>query len=258
VFYGFDSHDLFSNFILSPFLLAFPAQLGGIGFLAPLYFYFFYIFTSAERLTSGNFLLKNWASCVAVLPTVFLTYLVPHLPSYFHQSLEARNWWNWVWQLFPIWGSVCFFVISQAVAILFRQNTNASPQPAPLNPIRITVIILALINTGIWWYTMYHSTFSLRELFIPKYFSEKPQEADVALRTILQYDYICTFGAAFLWLALHFRDLEAEGICKLRYGRTFLLVALIGGAFGPGTLLLLAWLVREEILAAHADDDAEQ
>jgi hypothetical protein len=95
-------------------------------------------------------------------------------------------------------------------------------------------------------------------LFIPKYFSEKPQEADVALRTILQYDYICTFGAAFLWLALHFRDLEAEGICKLRYGRTFLLVALIGGAFGPGTLLLLAWLVREEILAAHADDDAEQ
>ncbi|KAF7558091.1 hypothetical protein G7Z17_g134 [Cylindrodendrum hubeiense] len=235
-----------------PFLLAFLAQFLGIGTLGPLYFYLFYVFTPIEKLESPSFHLTNCSSCVAVLPTVLLVYHVPHLPSYFHPSLEARNWWNWIWQLYPIWGSIGMFALSKMVSLGARGEV--AEQKPQLKTLRVTVGVLVAINISIYWYTLYNSAFSISEMFIPKYFSDKPQEADVALRTIIQYDYLCTIAGGFMWLGYHFRDLEVAGYCRIRYTRTLYIAGVISYLFSPGTFLLLGWLAREELLATKGDE----
>lgn len=222
--------------------------------MAPLYLYLFYVFTPTEKLTGPSFHLTNWSSCAAVLPTILLAYHVPHLPSFFHQSLEARNWWNWVWQLYPVWGSLGMFVFSKILLLGSGTSPETAGQKLHLQTLRITVGVLAVINTAIYWYTLYNSTFSMSEMFIPKYFSDKPQDADVALRTIIQYDHIMTFSAALLWLGYHFMDLEGAGICKIHYSSSICIAAIISGMFGPGTFVLLGWLAREELLASRRDD----
>ncbi|KAK7403535.1 hypothetical protein QQX98_010714 [Neonectria punicea] len=235
-----------------PFILAFLAQMLGIGTLGPLYFYLYHILSPVEKVTAENFPLTNWASCASVLPTVMLAYHVPHLPSCFHQSLEARNWWNWIWQLFPVWGSLLMFMLSKTLSLgSSAQDTNRKTQ---VKTLRVTVGVLAAINIAVHWYTLYNSNFSMLELFIPNYFSEKPQEADVALRTIIQYDYICTFAGGLLWLAYSFRDLEIAGVCKFRYLRTVCIAGVIAVLFSPGTLFLVAWLAREELLASSMEE----
>ncbi|KAI5459318.1 hypothetical protein BGZ63DRAFT_390708 [Mariannaea sp. PMI_226] len=234
-----------------PFLLAFFAQLGGVGILGPLYFYFFYVFSSVKNLTSDNFVLRNGASCVAVLPTVLLAYHLPLFPSYFHPSLEARNWWNWVWQLYPVWGSILLFVLSNVFGLLFKQTPNNTSHQVQLSTIRVTVGTLALINSAVWWYSLSQSTYSWSAIFVPQNLFQKPEAIDLAMRLVLQYDYICSFAAVVLWLALQFRDLGAQGVYDLRYAQSIAITALIGVVFGPGTLLLFIWLVREEILVAR-------
>ncbi|KPM41950.1 hypothetical protein AK830_g4627 [Neonectria ditissima] len=236
-----------------PFLLVFLAQILGIGNLGPLYFYLYYVFTPVEKVTAEDFALTDWASCAAVLPTVVLVYHVPHLPSYFHQSLEARNWWNWVWQLFPVWGSVLMFVLTNMLSLGTAPKSLERVKKPQINTLRATVGVLAAVNVAIYWYTLYNSKFSLSELFIPKYFSENPQEPDVALRTIIQYDYLCTFSGGILWLAYSFRDLEVAGFCKFRYLRTICIAGVIAAVFSPGTLFLVAWLAREELLASNLE-----
>ncbi|KAK7428043.1 hypothetical protein QQZ08_005475 [Neonectria magnoliae] len=237
-----------------PFILAFLAQMLGIGTLGPLYFYLYHIFSPVEKVTAENFPLTNWAFCASVLPTVILAYHVPHLPSYFHQFLEARNWWNWIWQLFPVWGSLLMFVLSKTLSLGTRSSAQDTTQNTQVQTLRVTVGALAAINIAVHWYTLYTSNFSMSELFIPKYFSEKPQEADVALRTIIQYDYICTFAGGLLWLAYSFRDLEIAGFCKFRYLRTVCIAGTIAVVFSPGTLFLVAWLAREELLASSMEE----
>ncbi|KAH8667754.1 hypothetical protein BGZ61DRAFT_592543 [Ilyonectria robusta] len=237
-----------------PFLLTFLAQLIPVGFMSPLYFYLFYVFTPTEKLTGPSFLLTNWSSCASVLPTVLLAYHVPHLPSFFHESLESRHWWNWVWQLYPVWGSLGMFVFSKILSLGSGASTEAAGQKLQLKTLRITVGVLAAINISIYWYTLYNSNFSMAEMFIPKYFSDKPQDADVALRTIIQYDHIMTFSAALLWLGYHFRDLEVAGICKIHHSSSICIAAIISGMFSPGTFILLGWLAREELLASRRDD----
>ncbi|KAH7123281.1 hypothetical protein B0J13DRAFT_599065 [Dactylonectria estremocensis] len=238
-----------------PSLVLFLAQMIPIGFIGPLYFYLFHVFTPIEKLLSPSFHLTNWSSCAAILPTVLLAYHVPHLPSFFHTSLEARHWWNWVWQLYPVWGSLAIFLFSKVILPLgARVSPLATTQKHQTNTLRITVGILAVMNVSIYWYTLYNSTFSMSEMFVPKYFFDKPAEADVALRTIIQYDYLCTFLAGYWWLGLHFRDLQVAGICKVRFVRTICIAAIISGIFSPGTFLLLAWLAREELMASTKDE----
>ncbi|KAH7131125.1 hypothetical protein EDB81DRAFT_728181 [Dactylonectria macrodidyma] len=238
-----------------PSPVLFLAQLVPIGFIGPLFFYLSYVFTPIEKLSSPSFHLRNWSSCAAVLPTMLLAYHFPHLPSFFHTNLEVRHWWNWVWQLYPVWGSLVILVFSKVILPLgARASLYVTTQKPQTKTLRITVGILAVMNVSIYWYTLYNSKFSISEMFVPKYFFDKPAEADVSLRTIIQYDYLCTFLAGYLWLGLHFRDLQVAGICKVRFVRTVCIAAIISGLFSPGTFLLLAWLAREELLASIKDE----
>lgn len=214
------------------------AQMIPIGILSPIFFFFFYVFTPIEMVRAASFRTINKAYAAAVLPTIALAYYTPLFPCYFHPSLETRNWWNWLWQLYPVWGSIVLFLLSK-----IRGSKPNFPS------VRATLGALATVNTAVYWYTLYASDLPLLEILVPKYLILSPQDPGVALRTIIQYDFICSFGAGYLWLAYHFWDLKAAGVCSVSWIRILGTAVVTSTIFGPGTMFLLGWSVRERFLA---------
>jgi hypothetical protein len=144
------------------------------------------------------------------------------------------------------------FVLSRGLsATSSRYRVKVTPQQG-FRLLAVTLGTIAAINTAIYWYTMTASGYSFSTLFLPEYFIQLPQEADVSVRTILQYDHICSYGAGLLWLALEFWYLIQEGIYRPRFLLEPVVVTLLAGALlGPGNLFLLGWLSREAILIAQ-------
>nr|RBR01076.1 hypothetical protein FVER53263_10567 [Fusarium verticillioides] len=231
-----------------PVVFLFLSQMFGIGCLAPIFFYLFYILTPAYKLTTPSLYRPGVAPCMAILPTIMLGYYVTHFPSFFHSSLEARNWWNWIWQLFPIWGSVIMLVLSKIIPQPKEQSKRTTKQE--LNAIRLTIGIISAISTATWWYTILNMDSTILEVFIPQHFLTTPQEPILGLRTVIQFDYICCYAAGFLWLAYHFKDLENVGVCSISWIRAGFASLVLGCLLGPGTMFPLVWLLREELLVA--------
>ena len=127
--------------------------------------------------------------------------------------------------------------------------------------IRSSVGVLAAVNTVTYWYTIYTSDLSLVELFVPKYLIDAPVETDAAMRTIIQYDYICCFGAALLWLAFVLRDLKEIKNCgsvQVLWALILVLAVALSGVCGVGTMLLVGWTWREEILAKKEPNETRK
>lgn len=234
----------------SPFLLAFFGQFIPIGILSPIYLFFAYVLSPPQKFASPAARAISPVHAVAVLPTIVLAYYVPHFPCFFHESHAARNWWNWVWQLYPVWGSAMFFIWTKILAVGVASKSSRSI-------IRPSLSVLAAINTATYWYTIYNSEVPLAEVYIPKYFIHAPVDPVVAMRTIIQYDYICCFSAALLWLAFLIRDLKASGEVKLSWVVILGLTVVVSGVCGAGTMLLLGWAWRDEVLAKGADETAK-
>ncbi|KAF5026600.1 hypothetical protein F66182_1326 [Fusarium sp. NRRL 66182] len=238
-----------------PIVFFFLSQVIAVGFLSPLFFFTFYVLTPAYKLTTPSLHRPGLAPCFAIIPTILLSYHALHFPSYFHPSLEARNWWNWLWQLFPVWGSATMFVLSKILSRSDRSSPGASNNE--LNVLRAAVSSFSLISTATWWYTLPRMEGSIPDIFIPQYLASSPQDPYLGLRTLIQYDYLCTFAAGFLWLAYHFKDLENVGICNISWVRVIAVSLVLGLILGPGTLFVLVWLLREELLAAARTDKTE-
>ncbi|KAM0350969.1 hypothetical protein ACHAPU_002747 [Fusarium lateritium] len=239
-----------NKFIVSkyPVVFLFVSQMIAIGCTAPVFFFLCYIFTPAYKLTTPSLCRPGIAPCMALLPTLVLGYYVAHFPSYFHSSLEARNWWNWIWQLYPIWGSMIMIVLSKAVPQSGNQSTKSIKQE--LNALRLTIGIVSIISAATWWYTLATMNYSILEVFVPQYLINCPHDPSAGLRTVIQFDYICCYSAGFLWLVYHFKDLENAGVCSISWIRAVVVSAVLGLLIGPGTLFPLIWLLREELLVA--------
>ncbi|KAF4972602.1 hypothetical protein FSARC_875 [Fusarium sarcochroum] len=238
-----------------PVVFLFLSQIFGIGFLAPLFFFTFYVLTPAYKLTTPSLHRPGVAPCLALLPTIVLGYYLTHFPSYFHSSLEARNWWNWIWQLFPVWGSVIMLALSK----IFPQPSDKSERASgkELNLLRLTVGVLSIVGMTTWWYTLAKMDYTIFEVFVPQHLINFPQDPHLGLRTVIQYDYICCYSAGFLWLTYHFKDLESVGVCTISWIRAVTVSVVLGCVVGPGTLFILIWLLREELLAATRTDSSK-
>ncbi|KAG7406308.1 hypothetical protein LZL87_007745 [Fusarium oxysporum] len=235
-----------------PVVFLFLSQMFGIGCLAPIFFFLFYIFTPAYKLTTPSLYHPGFAPCMALLPTIVLGYYITHFPSFLHSSLEARNWWNWIWQLFPIWGSIIMFASSNIIPQPKEQTPRTWKQE--LNAIRFTIGVISIISTITWWYTILNMNSTIFEVFIPQHFLTTPHDPILGLRTVIQFDYICCYSAGFLWLVYHFKDLENVGVCSISWLRATCASVVLGCLLGPGTMFPLIWLLREELLVATQAD----
>jgi hypothetical protein len=144
---------------------------------------------------------------------------------------------------------VNFFVASHLFTFV-----SASPQRIT----RFTVLFLLVLCTGMHWYSFFFADSTRVEEFVPEYFISSPEDPFTALRVLIQYDAICVYVATTLWLLYLFRDLQAAGETKA----SLFMVVVIGSAasttFGIGTVLVLLWAWRNEILFAKGAVDKKR
>lgn len=188
----------------------------------------------------------NPAHAAAVLPTIILGYYIPHFAAFLHPDLSARHWWMWVWQLYPVWCAVIFFVVSQLLAPVVNDVPSRKI-------VQGTLVALSMVNAAAHWYTDFNAELSFSEIFIPKYLFEAPDDGVVVMKTILQYDHVCVFAGTILWL---FHSIgESESSAKLR---TFGIIAMLGlfstfGVVSLGTFTLIAWELKERLMVADLE-----
>ncbi|RGP73154.1 hypothetical protein FLONG3_6470 [Fusarium longipes] len=225
-----------------------------IGCTAPIFFFLAYVFTPAYKLTTPSLCRLGTGPCKAIYVSLIVGYYVSHFPSYFNTSLEGRNWWNWIWQLFPIWTCSIMFVLSKT----FTYTDGAAIEiETERNLLRGAMGACSLISMGTWWYTVSTTNDSVFEVFVPQYLVNFPRDPSVGLRTVIQFDYICCYTAGYLWLAYHFRDLEKVGVCSISWARAAVVTVVLSFVVGPGTLFPILWLLREELLMAPNDEVKE-
>ncbi|KAL7939135.1 hypothetical protein V8C35DRAFT_285821 [Trichoderma chlorosporum] len=231
----------------------FVAQFVTIGNTAPLYFYFFYVFSPLKKYATASARLIDGAGVLAILPTLLVVFFIPHIISLIHPDFETRHLANWIWQLFPVWGSVLLFTLSSALRLFLDENPEAV-QRRNKTGIRVIGGVMITLSTVSYWYMLLFSPLSVSEALMPKYFIELPQDTSTSLFSIFQYDYIVSFTSILLWLAYHLGDLKGAGLCQLSWPRILLSSLVIGALGGPGVLVWVGWLTREEMmaLAEHA------
>ena len=113
--------------------------------------------------------------------------------------------------------------------------------------IRFTVGSFVALSAAVWIYSLPHSPFSLNELFVP--WLDIPPTLVENLRNFIQYDFLFSFGSAFLWLGYLFSDMKNAGMVNTSWSRIIPTAALTTLALGPGAAVGLGWLWREQILA---------
>lgn len=169
--------------------------------------------------------------------------------SYLHSSYESRHWWNWIWQLYPIWGSLAHLVFSKAMPA--AKNTKAT--------VRVTMCLIAAATTANFWYLRLCAPFSWAEVFVPAWdAAEGALDDRFYLRTLLQWDYACYTGAALMWLAYSLASLKTMGACRVSWVSLFVGAAVVGLLGGLGTMIVVGWLVREEMLSGQAGNKSEK
>lgn len=234
------------------------AQLTTAGLLLPVYFYFLHGSTPLSNLVSSNGPeeLRD-SSALAVLPAVALSFYVPHFESFLGPDLSARHWWNWVWQLFGLWGAILFlgfcgmlWTLRQLLPMMPTSLSKRVKLHNGLKATRLTAVCLGMVNVGTYWYVLMSSHYSWSEVYVPKYFWQSAADPGAALGTLLQFDYICVFGSALTWLGYQFRELKTAGLIETSWAKITSLGLFVGVLFGPGTLWWVAWLMREEILTS--------
>jgi hypothetical protein len=207
----------------------------------PFLFFFHYIFTPIEAIQvagpSSLAIKGRWR----VLPIISIVYLIPHFASYLHPSLEQRHFWDWIWQPFPILAGILFELLSLPAA-LSTTNRNIRPE-APT----VTIAFFAIISSAVYIYTLLNSNLSPLDLFIPTQLIP-PREISLAVRSALQWDQLCAYGAGVTWLTLLFVDLKRAGIVSWSWTRIAPCAVAVCVAAGPGTAFVVGWFVRERLM----------
>ncbi|KAL6877052.1 hypothetical protein J3F83DRAFT_435087 [Trichoderma novae-zelandiae] len=227
----------------------FVAQIISLGITTPSYFYFFYVSSPLNKYSTASARLMDGAGVLAVLPSVLVAFLIPHVISLVHPDFEVRHWVNWIWQVFPVWGSILLFAFSSAIRPFLDDRVEAV-QRRNKTAIRTIGGFMIALSVACYWSMLLLSPLPVSELFVPKFFFETPESPLAALLTIFQYDYIVSYTTVLLWLAYHFADLKSAGICQLSWARILLSSAVIGCLGGPGVVAMVGWIAREEMMAS--------
>lgn len=229
----------------SPFFLLLPAQMVTIGLLCPIYYFLYYIFTPLSKLQSPASRTTNTAYTRGILFTLGIFFYIPLFGTYAHPSLTARHWWNWAWQLFPVYISITQSLIALLPSSSSTNKANANTSDLPI--IRYTIGTFAIISASVWIYVITTSPFPLTTLFVP--YSPTSDTFLPVMRRFFQVDQVSSLEASLLWLTYLFWDLKKEGLVKQSWAVLFAVKALLLVCFGPGVTLAAGWLYREEIMA---------
>ena len=227
----------------------FLAQVISLGMTTPSYFYFFYVSSPLHKYSTASARQIDGAGVLAVLPALLVAFFVPHAISLVHPDYGVRHFANWIWQFYPVSGSMLLFAISSAIRP-FLDDRSEAVQRRNKTAIRAIGGFLIALSVTCYWSMILLSPLAVSEVLVPRYLIEKPESPLAALRNFFQWDYIVSYTTLLLWLAYHFADLKSAGICQLSWARILVSSAVIGCLGGPGVLVMVGWITREEMMAS--------
>lgn len=240
------------------------AQLSTAGFILPMYLYVLHVRTRPSALVGAATQYGQHSKlALAVLPTVALTFYVPHFNSFLRPDLTTRHWWNWIWQAFPVWGFggvpafyVMFSILFGLLQRLPKSLSIKVQRQTRSKAMRLTAVSIGMINVATYWYTMGKSGFSWKDIYVPRRWVATSSDPEEVLGLLIQADGICSFGSTITWLAFQIWDLKTMGLMRMSWARIVLAAVAIMAMFGPGALCWVGWMAREEMLASMASESS--
>lgn len=219
------------------------AQFIPAGIVIPVVLYAHFVYSKSSNTIATASQERVSLNQLCILPSLLLCYFGSLLPSYFHPTLEGRHWWNWIWQLYPIWTSLSLFVMTSFAGIL---GLGAFAKDNSRGVRMVTVMTLFMASIAVNAAAFLWSDMSQLELFYPSYIFEGPTNGAVALRTILQYDQLCCQGAAILWVSYQLWQLQSVPQLFILPSLCIATAVLTYG-WCTGAILLVGWTIKELI-----------
>ncbi|GAB1200026.1 hypothetical protein APSETT444_009386 [Aspergillus pseudonomiae] len=184
-------------------------------------------------------------------------YYTTTFANFFAPSLQSRQWYNAMWQVFP----ATIPLLQLPFSLARRWLSPSSPskdktdrkqqQEKRRHNIRYACGTFALVSGLTFIYGRFTAPpgVSFWSIFVPglrDHLSPVTSFSDGIAR-FLQYDELLSMGSAYVWLALRFRELKQAGarFSWTRAGAAFVASLL---ALGPGATFALGWGWREELL----------
>ncbi|KAE8329154.1 hypothetical protein BDV39DRAFT_203419 [Aspergillus sergii] len=250
--------------VLLPLAAGTAFQLKGIWMIAPFYYALEYLITPLSALLSGSNSKEIDAVTTESLVLSTLTgYYTTTFANFFAPSLQSRQWYNAMWQIFP----VTIPLLQIPFSLAKRWLSPSSPaqdkidkkqeQRKRIQTIRYAYGTFALISGLTFLYGRLTAPpgVSFWRLFVPglqDHLAPVTSFSDGIAR-FLQYDELLSMASAYAWLGLRFRELKQAGT---RFSWTRAAGAFVTSllALGPGATLALGWGWREELLHQVAEE----
>lgn len=244
-------------------LISFPAlfgiafQMRGIGVVGPLFFFLHYVQSPLADYTALDWRLVNVAAARTALISLLLVFTFPTIAMYCWPDPNLRMPFNAVFQVFPITMSIVHYIFSKTLVKDTTLQDRLHNVTADLPSIRFAVKTLSLISALTFNYVRFTSKDSLASVFLPNWSSvaslltSTPQDQNLTsgIKLFMQLDEISCFVSAFAWIALLIKDMKDVEMTDTSWAK--MVGSAILGSFvaGPGAVVAMAWLWREEILA---------
>ena len=237
-------------------------NMRGIALFGALYKFFHYILSPISAFDALDMRLTDRAYTRTVLPAILTTHYATYFGAFLASNESRRQNAGHLWALFPLWISLAQTVavrgLSTTPSIVSRDRLYNVTSDMPA--IRRTVMALVAVSIAAWQYAIWcRPGFpSLADVFLPVL--PIPNVTDLGLDNayveFLKWDWAFFAVGNIVWIALLAWDLKAAGMVRsswLALVACSVALALVGG---PGALVGLAWLYREEILVSRRHKDA--
>ncbi|KAK7906569.1 FAD binding domain protein [Apiospora marii] len=246
--------------ILAPAVFWGSAQAWGIASVASIYRFLHYVLSPIDKFDALDMRLTDLTYTKMVLPALALTHYASYLTAYLGPEPHRQRAGH-LWMPFPL-----LLSLGQYLAARFLMKPSSVGQDRLYRPtrdvpvIRRTILCLVAVSAATWQYTLFwrHDRPSAADVFLPAL--PIPRLADLSLDAayveLLKWDWAFFAASHFVWVALAAWDLKAAGMIRASWFALGLGAAAVALAGGPGAVLGLAWLYREEVLVTRRHKDA--
>jgi hypothetical protein len=232
-----------------PALFAILAQGKGLGVAAPLYYFLHWVLTPIDTFKSTDMRLTNMIYTRAILPSLLMVYYLPLLQTHLLHETSQRQTWLQLWSLFPIAHSIAQFAISKIWKDTINQDKIHKPK-RDVATIRYTIGIPTLISTIAWLYTLFTSSASVSQIFLPHHFPTSLTNLQTSTSTVdlIQYNYLIPITSTYLWLLYFAWDAKTAGMISQNWITVFAVLAMGTVVLGPGGAVGVGFLWREYVI----------
>jgi len=169
-------------------------------------------------------------------------------------NVNARQGWNFVWQLFPLWVTILHRIFASCVKDTTETdiiNNITADMPYLRSAYAFFGLVSSITYLSVW-------KLSPTPLWSIFYSGLRDPSAAVGSFTegigrFLKYDYVFCHASGALWILLCFWDLKRDGRLHAGWFKILNVMGLVAMIFGPGAAMAVMWAWREEVLATLED-----